>query len=168
MALVTEDGTGKVNAESYCDVAFATTHHTNRGKSDDWGAVDDQEVALRRATDYIEQTYRGKWSGARWTNEQALDWPRVDVAWPDSPQGFRPYNVIPVELKRACAELALRTAAGDLLADLGRETTEETVDVITVKYAEGKSRQTQFAAVDGLLRSLMKGGGGFSIPMVRS
>ena len=168
MALIVEDGPGKVNAEAYCDAAFATAHHIARAKGDDWDAVDDKEAALRRATDYIEQTYRGRWSGMRWTNEQALDWPRVDVAWPDSPQGYRPYNVIPVELKRACAELALRTAAGDLLADLGRETLSEKVDVIEVTYAEGGSRQTQFAAVDRLLRSLMKGGGGFSIPMVRS
>ena len=59
-------------------------------------------------------------------------------------------------------------ASGDLLADLGRETLSETVDVISVTYAEGKSRQTQYAAVSGYLRSFLIGGGGGFIPMERA
>ena len=168
MALIIEDGTGKADAESYCSAADATAHHNGRGKADAWDAVDDKEAALRNATDYITAIYRSRWAGIRATAVQALDWPRSDVPWEDSPLGVRPSNTIPLELKQACAELALKANDTPLLTDLGRETLSERVDVIAVTYAEGKSRQTQYALVDGLLRSLLIGGGGGFIPMERA
>lgn len=38
MSLVTEDGTAKADAESYCTVAFATTYHSDRGNAA-WAAL---------------------------------------------------------------------------------------------------------------------------------
>lgn len=160
MALITEDGTGKADAESYCSVADATAFFAKRNKSDDWGAVTDQEASLRAATDYVEQTYRGRWLGTRKTSTQALDWPRYNVDWPDSPAEIRPDGVIPQELKNAVAELALKADAGELTSDLGRETLSETVDVISVTYAPGGARQTHYASVNGWIRSLLRSGGG--------
>lgn len=167
-AVVVEDGTAKTNADSYCSAAFAALYCAGRGKSDAWDAIEDKDAALRLATDYLTQAYRGRWGGMRFSSTQALDWPRLDVPWDDSPSGVRPYNVIPLELQQATAELALKTADGDLLQDLGRETLSETVDVISVTYAEGRSRQTQYAAVHGMLRSLLNDGGGSFIPMERA
>lgn len=168
MALIVEDGTGKADAEAYCSVSDATSHHGKRGNADAWDAIEDKEAALRNATDYITAIYRSQWAGMRATADQALDWPRMDVPWDDSPIGVRPSNTIPTELKQACAELALRSASAPLLADLGRETLSERVDVISVTYAEGKTRQTHYALVNGLLRSMLVGGGGGFIPMERA
>lgn len=166
-AIVVENGTGLSTADSYMSITEATNYHNNRGNADGWDNIDDKDAALRLATDYIEQTYRGRWGGRRYKFDQALDWPRVDVPWKDSPRDYRPYDVIPAELKNACAELALRTYSGALKSDLGRETIEETVDVITVKYAQGTARQTEYAIVDGWLKSLLKGAGSM-ISLVRS
>ena len=167
MAIIVEDGGGLAGAETYCSVSYATAHHGARAQGDAWDAVDDKEAALRLAAEFIEQTYRGAWQGQRSTSKQALDWPRMNVPWPDSPKRLREYNVIPSEVMKACAELALRTASGALLADLGRETVSETVDVISVTYKAGGARQTRFASVDGWLRSLLKGGGSM-ISLVRA
>lgn len=167
MALVVEDGSGLANAESYASADETAAYFTLRGKGDAWSDLEDQEAALRLATDYMAQVYRGQWAGMRTTATQALDWPRTDVPWEDSPAGVYASDVIPVEVKQACMELALRTASTDLLADTGRETLSESVDVISVTYAKGSSQQTQFAAVNALLKTLLVGGGGV-IPMERA
>lgn len=167
MALVLEDGSGLAGAESYASVNEATAYYAARNKGDDWDAVEDKEAALRNATDYLTAAYNGKWAGTRVNSVQALDWPRIDVPWPDSPLGYYPSNSLPQALKRACIELALRAEAAPLLADEGRETVSETVDVVSVTYAEGKSQQTKYTMVASLLRPLLVGGGSM-IPMERS
>ncbi len=159
MALIVEDGTGLPDAESYASVVEADAYFAARGQADAWDAVEDKEVALRLAADYLSYTYRNLWAGDRLDSLQALDWPRVEVPW-DTPTGYRDYRVIPRELKNAQCELALRTAAGSLIADLGRETKRETVDVITVEYADNGSRQTEYSIVDGWLKSLLGVGAG--------
>lgn len=168
MALIVETGAGLANAESYASVAEATAYFGGRNKADDWDAVDDKEAALRNATDYITQTYSGAWSGFRSRTEQALDWPRVDVPWDDDPSGAYPSNAIPAALKRACIELALRAGSGNLIEDLERETLSETVDVISVTYAPGGSRQKRYTVAERLLRPLLNGGSTGMIPMERS
>lgn len=165
MTLIVETGAGLANAESYASVAFATAFHGARGKADAWDAVEDKEAALRNATDYMTQQYSCRWAGTRFSEAQALDWPRYDVPWSDQALGVRPQNVIPSELMSACAELALKSASAALLTDLGRETLSEKVDVISVTYAQGASRQTKYPTVEGWIRPLLKAGSG--IPIVR-
>ena len=167
MPLTPEDGSGLAAADSYCSAAEAAAHHASVGQADAWDAIDDKDAAIRLATKYLTQAYAGRWAGMRATSTQALDWPRSGVPWADSPLKWRSAVAVPPELKEASAELALRTASGPLLADLGRETLSVTVDVISTTYAEGRSRQTKFEAVDSLLRPLLKTGGA-SIPLVRS
>lgn len=166
MALVLEDGTGLANAESFASVAEATAFFSGRGKADAWDAVEDKEAALRNASDYIQFTYAGRWSGKRLSANQALDWPRVGVYDADS-RSYVASNVVPRRVKNACIELALRAAAGELVNDLGRETVSESVDVISVTYAQGGKRQTTYASVDAWLAPLL-GGGGSSIAVVRA
>jgi len=165
MALVSEDGTGKFNAESYCSVAQATAFHSVRSTADLWGDLDTgvKESALRAATDYLMQTYSGRWAGYRMTTTQALDWPRRAVPWPDAVQMYRTDGTIPKELLNACAELALKASSGSLLSDLGRETQSESVDVISVTYVQGSSRQTQYPTVERWLTSLLNVASGISI-----
>lgn len=160
MALIVEDGTGRADAESYCSVAFATAYFSKRGQADAWDAVEDKEAALRLATDYVEQTYRGRWLGIRTRDEQALDWPRSEVPLPGSWLGVRPHDEVPAELANAVAELALRAASAPLLEDLGRETASESVGPISVSYREGGPRQQTYTAAVSWLRTLLRGSGG--------
>ena len=72
MALITEDGTGRADAESYCSVAAADAHHAARGAAA-WAALttEAKEQALRRATDYMGQIYGPLWAGHRSLPTQA-------------------------------------------------------------------------------------------------
>ncbi|HWH74773.1 MAG TPA: DnaT-like ssDNA-binding protein, partial [Methylibium sp.] len=86
MALEVEDGTAKSDAESYVSVAEASAYHSLRGNTL-WATMSEgeMEAALRRATDYLVQTYRDQWAGYRATTTQALDWPREEVQIKDAP-----------------------------------------------------------------------------------
>lgn len=170
MALITEDGTGRADAESYCTVVFADAHHAARGVTS-WDALDTaaKEQRLRLATEYMVQAYRLQWAGWRSTAAQALDWPRAYVPRRDVGDYYAS-NIVPAEVQRACAELAVRvTAGGRLLADQGREVLEQTVGPITTKYAQGTGQATRYAAVDALLGPLLLGErGGAAMRLVRA
>lgn len=167
MALIVEDGTAKANAESYATVAQATAYLAARAKGDAWDAVEDKEAALRLATDYIEQTYRGRWIGDKKTNSQALSWPRDNAMRQDEFE-YIPGSAIPTEVVNACCEMALRTASGDLLTDLDREVASESISgAVSVTYAQGGSRQKRYEAVERMLRMLLTAGAG-QVPMERA
>lgn len=92
-----------------------------------------QEVALRRGTQYLLANY-------------SL---RADVLDP-----------VAANLQAACCEAALRTGTCELFADFdGRTVIEQTVDVITTKWADaGQGGQKRFGVIDALLRGLTAGG----------
>jgi hypothetical protein len=178
MAIVVEDGSGLANAETYISVADATSYFTKRGKGDAWDEVEDKEAALRLATEYMLAVYRPLWAGARVTDTQALDWPRVDVPRLDSAGGYRTYpsyyaqNVVPEEVKRACAELALKTPNGDLLIDQeARQVKREKVGPLETEYFDGASggEQIRYPMVDAMLQMLLSDeGNGYSAPIARA
>jgi hypothetical protein len=173
MTLIVEDGTAKVNAESYASVADATAYHTARGREDAWDAIEDQEAALRLATQYMEQAYRMRWKQFRTTSTQALSWPRAWVQIPDAPYGYGsqsayvPNNVVPTEVKQACMELALRTGSGELAPDLDRQAITEQIGPIRVEYDESSSYHTQYRSVDMMLAPYLMSMG-MSSPLVRT
>lgn len=159
MALIVEDGTGRADAESYISVVDTTAYHAKRGNAA-WASVPDdatREQYLRKATDYMEQAYREQWKQFRVYSTQALSWPRAWVQMPDAPYGygsfaaFIPNNVVPTEVKNACAELALLAISGDLNPALDRRTTKEKVDVIEVEYDAHSQQYKSYRAVDMLL-----------------
>lgn len=167
MSLITEDGTVVTGAESYTSVADADTHHSLRGTTL-WDAMTttEKEQALRRATDFMMGRYRGRWKGGRVHAHQELDWPRQGVVTED--MGIAPapyfafvvdYRTIPVEVKRACAELALRAGAGPLEEDEDIRVLEETVGPITTKYDPNARRQIKFSQVDSMLSVYLERGG---------
>lgn len=149
MALTVEDGSVVAGAESYCTVAFADTYHTNRGNTTWTGTDAVKEAALRKATDYMLQAYRDRWQGLRAEDDQPLDWPRdwvvVDGYSVDS-------DIVPTEVQRACAELALRALSADLYADQGQLKSRVKVGPIETEYAAGSSQTKRYAAVDAILR----------------
>lgn len=160
MALIVEDGTGLSTAESYISVADAKAYHLKMGNEDAWDAIDNQEAALRKATRYMVQVYRTYWAGERRTTTQALDWPRANVPMLDGPgagewMNFYDFTVVPNEIKEACAELALKTADGALLADTERAVQTETVGPISTTYFSSDDQQKRYAAVGSLLTPFM-------------
>lgn len=115
MAIIVEDGTGKVDAVSYLSVADADTHHTARGNTQ-WTALTttQKEQALVRATDYIDKRFGRKFRGSKIGNTQALEWPRSGATDND---GFSLGSAsIPAQLKKATAEYAMRAYLVNVLA----------------------------------------------------
>src|SRR5712664_1631195 len=106
MALIVEDGTIVSGAESYIGVTDAATYHNNRGNTTFAGLSSDalREQMLRKATDYMQEMYRLRWTGSRVSTQQALDWPRAWVPLVDAPSTYRSWaaflaqNVIPIEI----------------------------------------------------------------------
>lgn len=164
MALITEDGTGRSDAESYASVAEADAYQASRGRTL-WSTISEaeKEQALRRATDWMLTEYRSRWQGQRRISTQALDWPRGWVVV----DGFSvASDTVPAEVKRACIEMAFRAASGDLLADQGAQVQSKTVGPISVTYAPGARQSTKYALVDGMVRALLSSGG--SLKLVRA
>lgn len=160
MALVTEDGTGKADAESYIAVADADTYFTARGNAA-WAALstEQKEQALRKATDYMQAEYDLRWAGERTGETQALSWPRYNVPMRGVSAGLWPSDAVPTAVARACAELAVRASAGDLTADVGAQVKSETVGPISVVYQDGARQQTGYPAIEHMLAALFKSGG---------
>lgn len=163
MALIVEDGTGRVDSESFCTVAFADDYHTKRGNTA-WAALDvpAKEANLRKATDYMEQVYRLLWLGYRKLERQALSWPRDEVRRHDftylNQYSFYPDDEVPLEVQRACAELALRASADELAPDVDRVASREKIGPIDVTYQVGSSPWVRFRAVDNLLATFFRTG----------
>lgn len=114
MAFVVEDGTAKADATSYVSLAESNDYFRDRGHLD-WADSDiDDEVkttALIKATDYIEGRFGQRFIGSKKTTTQALAWPRTGAA------DFADTD-IPVKLRRACCEYALRALTAELAPDL--------------------------------------------------
>lgn len=171
MALITEDGSIVAGAESLCDVTTADTYHAAWGNTA-WAAIAStalKEQALRRATSYLQSRYRDRWAGTRKSTAQALDWPRYQVPIKDLPSAlgqnlaYVSSTIVPPEVIRACAELALTASAGSALApDLTRGILVEKVGDISVEYDPNSPQQTRYQAIDLMLKPLLKSGGGAS------
>lgn len=138
MALIVEDGTGRVDAESYTSVTEANAYHGARGNAGWTGSDPVKEAALRRAMTYIEGVYNGRWIGLRAARfGQSLSWPRVGAVdengWPIA------YNAVPANLKAAVAEAALSELAspGSLTPPptTTQRVTSKKVGSIAVTYA---------------------------------
>ena len=161
MALVVEDGTGKIDSESYISVTDATSYHTLRGNSD-WALITDKEAALRKATDYMLQAYRKLWLGYRVTSTQALDFPRSDIYLYDySEPVLVSETIVPIEIKNACAELALKTYTDEfLLSDEEQKVIQEIVGPITVKYSDNSTTPTKkYSSINAMLKSFLRTSG---------
>lgn len=165
MILVVETGAGLPNSESYCTVAYADEYHADRG-NDAWDNVDNKDAALRKAADYIGQVYGAKFVGSRVTDTQAMDFPRYGVPRMGT-SSYYASNVIPLELKKAQAELAFKSTVGELLEDIDPPVTSEQVGSIKVTYAEGATKTKKFPVIDKLLAPFMGGSAG-SIRLVRA
>jgi len=177
--LVVEDGSVVPGANAYLSLADADAYHALRGNAA-WDALDDdtKEAALIKATDYMIQMYRPRWKGSRMDQNQVLDWPRGYVYLQPFIKGalfpfgtfpfMVPNDVVPDLVKNACAELALRVSAFDLLPDLTQGVERETIGPITVQYDKYSPQRRRYSAVDAMLAEFLSPGGDVSTRLVRT
>jgi hypothetical protein len=123
MALVLQNDMGSVpNANAYIDVAFFKAYHDDRGN--DYGTPTDDVLAQKIiiGTDYVDTRFR--YIGSRLIGrQQATEWPR------QSAYDLDRYAVIgiPMEVKEATAEYALRALKGDINPDPIRDESGATI-----------------------------------------
>lgn len=154
MTLIVEDGSIVAGAESYISAADAQTYLKKRGlEFQENTAV--LEGALRKATDYMIQTYRQRWQGFKVSGTQPLDWPRnsvyvdpVNDIWGKVTATLIPNHVVPDEVKYACAELAFKSLSEDLLEDQDRPVISEQIDKIKIDYDKFAPLARKYKAID--------------------
>lgn len=155
MALVIEDGSGRSDAETYVSLTDCDAYHAGRGNSAWTGEDAVKEAALREATSFVEDSYRGLWRGVRAKWKQALSWPRFGVVDQD---GFNIANdSIPTLLMDAVCEAALRAIQSDLTPDLDRggEIKRQKVDVIETEYKDGAPPGKVYPEIENKLACLL-------------
>lgn len=158
MAFVVEDGTGKVDSNSYITVADANAYFTERGLFAWDNYFDDaKQSALILATDYIEMRYGSQFSGSRLypDNPQALSFPRKDVN-----------NVVVsmTGIERATCEYAYRAIQGSLVKDTASDAAISTrVKIGSIEketnFASNSKRSDMFASyptADLLIKPYLK------------
>ena len=176
MTLIIEDGTAKIDSESYVSVSDANIYHSNRGNTA-WADLDNsvKEQLLRKATDYMIARYCALWRGYRKTATQALDFPRSFCylePFVYGAVGAYPYllndDIVPNQVKNACAELALKANDGALMVDVGQTVIREKVDVIEVEYDKFSPAQTRYSQIDAMLSTLLQSTNSFEVKAIRS
>jgi hypothetical protein len=106
MALITEDGTGLLTAESYVTVAAFKAYHVARGNGVEPSDLD-LERHLRLATEYIDLTWGHLVRGFPLTEGQALVFPNTQFTEP-----------LPLYLIRATHEYAWFSINNSLFHDV--------------------------------------------------
>lgn len=129
----------------------------------------DSDVLLVGAMDYLA-TMEDRWQGERTSPTQPLAWPRTGVYVYGAALAD---DAIPQSVKDAQCRLALDVDAGTALlptveAGAKGSVIREKVDVVEVSYHPGyNNSQPIFTAANGLLKPLMKSGGGLNFEVRR-
>ena len=150
---IVETGTGIENANSYCSISFAESYIDDYyGEISEWSSIsaEQQERALRVATQYIELKYGGRVTSRPKVSTQGLKLPRY-------------YDVeLPIQILQATVEAALLSVKGyDLLGVIdepgmlasekvkaGEVESEET-------YINGKSQIPSFPKIEKLIQAVL-------------
>jgi hypothetical protein len=162
MALIVEDGSVVAGAESFISVEDATAYFAALGNATWSGLASDtvREQLLRKAAIFMEGRYGLRWKGDRVSEDQVLGWPRANVY----ANGYLlDDDAVPEAVKRACAELAVRASADDLLPDAEAQVVQETVGPLSVTYAPGARQGTAYKAVDALLAPYLRAAGQIAV-----
>lgn len=155
-----------VGTNTYSTATELAAYATARGIE----IAGESDVLLVGAMDYLS-TLEDRWQGERTSPTQPLAWPRTGVYVYGTALAD---DAIPQSLKDAQCRLALDVDAGVALlptvsAGSKGSVIEETVfGAVSVKYAEGANNtQPVFTAAMGLLKPLMKAGGGINFEVRR-
>lgn len=170
--LTVEDGSGLADADSYVSLADASSIATSFGLTFAIAGADEvlAEQALRRATAWLDATYRLRFPGWRTRyREQALEWPRQGAYDQNIIPQYIAQDSVPVEIKRACVIAAVREKAsvGALSPDVTPGQIKKSVSVegaVSVDYAIGAGsvadQRPVVTMVDDALASLIPTGRG--------
>ena len=144
MAFTVEDGSAKVDANSYCTVEFADSYHTDRSHTGWTGSSGVKQAALIRATDYVDKRWGNLFRGYRKTKEQALQWPRLG-AYDNAGYAYTNPDDVPRKLRQAVAEYALRALTE---AQLAPDPSEASVGEMVLKREKVGpiEEETQYSA----------------------
>jgi hypothetical protein len=171
MAFTVEPGDGtEPLANSYTTVQEWKNYWVDRGLDFSLYTDPDIEVALIRATDYIETQFRNRFYGYRLLADQPLSWPRTYVY-----VNCVVIEGVPLQVKRATFEYAKRALPddADLLPDpADTDATGQAIDKSKVKVGPIEKEITysssgaevatlgSYPAADKWLEELMFSGGG--------
>jgi hypothetical protein len=118
LTLIKEDGTAKVDANSYASVADADAYHEGHLYATAWtGATADKKAAaLVMATRLIDSLFQFR--GVKATGTQALQWPREGCPDPDaSPSAVGQRWVSPSVVPKVVVEAVCETARSLIIED---------------------------------------------------
>ena len=128
LTLIKEDGTGKVDANSYASAADSDAYHDGHLYATAWtgATTPNKEKALVMATRLIDGEYQ--FNGFKHSDAQALQWPRERCPDPDRSGGgivagvlsgrfggdaYVPSDLVPPAVLRATCELARELIIAD-------------------------------------------------------
>ena len=169
MALVTTSGSA--TADSYYTLAELNAYWSARGNTTWTGSDSVKEAAAIKATVWVDFTYRARFPGQRTEGRaqavpQALEWPRRNAY--DRENELIASTVIPIEIKHAQAEAALRelVTPGSLSPDYvaSEQVKSESVGPLSTEFFGGGGSSSVLPVVniiDGILSSLIGGDVGF-------
>jgi len=163
--MIVETGLKETDANSYVSVDFADQYHAALGNADWTGTVADKEKALIIACQSLDLLYGPKYMSYRLDGIQSLLWPRYPYI--DRNSNIRNKQEVPIEVKRAQAELALMYMNGaDLFPEgndtfrIGSETTKVGDIETSTTYLPGKTTDAAayvgFRKIDLLLWNVTK------------
>jgi hypothetical protein len=165
--LVSEDGTGKADADSYVTLTEANAYFAKHGSPAAWTSLSEsqRDAALRYGTAALDGMVA--WTGEIQVSTQALGWPRYDAT--DNEERLIASGSVPDRVKAAVCELALLHASTALNTayDRGGAIVREKAGPVEVEYAPGAAPEPALP----ILRRLLNGIGalrGHSVTLERS
>ena len=150
LTLIKEDGTGKVDANAYADVADGDAYHDGHLYATAWtgATAASKTAALVMATRLIDAEYQ--FSGVKTTDSQTLLWPRYRCPDPDrdatmgvglllTSENWLPENLVPKAVVQSACELARELLIVDRTAAPAGE---------GLKYYNDAGKQTGYDKTD--------------------
>lgn len=161
MAIVIEDGTGVVGANSYASENDADTYFEDRDNTDwnNYSGTGDKEAALIRATTALDNMYRYQYTGYRtFGRDQMLEWPRTAAY--DYEGILIDTQEIPIEVIQSTCEFAVRELMdpNSILGDLeqgGNLIQSLQAGSVSITYAGASNPNTVYQTVDTIMSKLL-------------
>lgn len=152
MGLIVETGAGLSTANSYATADEGDSYFDGMLETV-WDAAssDAKDAALMKATIYIDGAYQDRFQGVRKTETQALEWPRSGVL----DHGYLVSDaIVPLRVKWATCQAALRSLSGDLTPDVKEQVVEIQVGPIK-KTVKSAGISPKYPVVERLLRPIL-------------
>lgn len=148
MAFLVEDGSGVPGANAYITEQEFRDHHTDRGRDVTPLTQAQVEVSIVRASDYLDKRFSRRYRGVRLTKPQGMEWPRLD-AYDDDDFLYGDVDKIPRQLRKACAEYAIRAFVyGELAPDPLRAAPSQDLSDVDTDVTQNPN------VISGLLKSI--------------